>query len=84
MWQRGPGEGYMAAKDDALCINPLLRCRRIDHRGSPVGFVVEDESGKVLGKGKLSRDAWGAAFLKLGGRYHKGNAVLPDIGPIPR
>lgn len=82
-WQKGPGEGYNAAKADALRINPRLRCRAIYYQrveGDPrklVGFVVEDEAGKPVGRGLLSRDAWGQAFLKLGGRYVCGVAVFP-------
>lgn len=67
-FQKGPGEGYMEAKQGTLLINPLLRCRRIMYQGrEQVGFVVEDESGKTVGRGKLSRDAWGDAFINLGG-----------------
>lgn len=83
-WQKGPGEGYHAAKNDALAINPKLRCRLISrpsYEGGPArryGFVVEDGAGKVIGKSAhQSRDAWGDAFFKLGGKYEKGIAVLP-------
>lgn len=79
MWQRGPGEGFHAAKDDALAINQKLRCRRVLYRGREiVGHVVEDAGGKTIGSGRLSRDAWGDAFFKLGGRYEKGVAILPS------
>jgi hypothetical protein len=77
MWQRGPGEGYMAAKDDALAINPKLKCRS----GKPWGiaaFWIEDETGKRIGEpGRLARDAWGNAFLALGGKYVGKKTIFP-------
>lgn len=84
-WQKGPGEGFRAAKDDALAINPKLRCRairRASYYGGPAklyGYVVEDETGKVIGKSAIqARDAWAAAFFKLGGRYRKGAPIFPQ------
>lgn len=87
-WQKGPGEGYHAAKDDALAIRKTLVCRAIyyaNHAGARrqlVGFVVEDRCDKrrprrTIGQGRLSRDAWGSAFFKLGGRYKGGRAIIP-------
>jgi hypothetical protein len=78
MWQKGPGEGFHAAKDDALAINPRLRCRAVMYGSHRIGFVVEDETGKTIGKDPYqARDAWASAFFKLGGRFEKGQAVLP-------
>lgn len=89
MWQKGPGEGFHAAKDDALAINPKLKCRairRAGYHGGPArlyGYVVEDETGKVIGKSaSQARDAWGAAFFALGGSYKFGRAVLPGRAPV--
>ena len=80
-WQKGPGIGFHAAKDDALRIDPSLKCRAVwYHNGARrerVGYVVENKNGKTIGKGLLSRDAWSNAFFALGGRFHKGNAIFP-------
>lgn len=83
-WQKGPGEGYHAAKDAALAINPRLKCRairRATYDGGPerlYGYVVEDEKGKVIGKDvKQARDAWSDAFFKLGGKFTFGEVILP-------
>ena len=83
-WQKGPGEGFHAAKDDALAIDPRLRCRAIrrsSYHGGPqhlYGYVVENHLGAVMGKSVTqARDAWAEAFFKLGGRYNGGRAVLP-------
>ena len=84
-WQKGPGEGYHAAKDDALAINPKLKCVRVCHRdGSQAGFVIEDERGRNLGTGLQARDAWNAAFFKLGGAFENGRAILPrgETAPV--
>lgn len=84
-WQKGPGEGFHAAKEDALAINPKLRCkavRRASHHGGVprlYGYIVEDETGKKIGQSVTqARDAWADAFFKLGGRYHAGRAIIPS------
>ena len=69
MWQKGPGEGYMAAKYAALAINPKLKCRAVYYKGKRAGYVVEDENGKSIGTGMISRDAWGDAYFKAGGKF---------------
>lgn len=78
-FQKGPGDGYMAAKDAALAIarqqSIKLKCRlitRVAHYGARpdrIGFVVEDKNGKTIGKGTQARDAWGDAYFKLGGTF---------------
>ncbi len=66
MFQRGPGEGYHAAKDDALAIDPSLRCTLVrDERGRTAGFIVRQADGRSIGHGTVARDAWSAAFAKL-------------------
>ncbi len=76
MWQKGPGEGFHAAKDDALALDPALKCRAVFYqnyagaRRQIVGYVVENAKGETVGKGTLSRDAWGEAVFKLNGNKH--------------
>lgn len=60
MWQRGPGEGFHAAKDDALHLDPTLRCQRSHYDGWRMYVVLRD--GKVIGSGNQARDAWAAAL----------------------
>lgn len=78
--QKGPGEGYMAAKDATLALLPAngserLCCRvvtRIAYNGAKpdrIGFIVENQDGTTIGRGKLSRDAWSNAYFKLGGKF---------------
>ena len=78
--QKGPGEGYMAAKDAALALAHAkgirLRCHAVDYRNhngartQRLGYVVEDlYEHRVFGKGTLSRDAWSDAYFKLGGKF---------------
>lgn len=69
MWQKGPGEGYMAAKDAALALNPALKCRAVYYKGKIAGYVVEDADGKTKGTGTKSRDAWAVAYGKCGGSF---------------
>lgn len=70
VFQKGPGEGYGAAKREALAIEPGLRCYRATEfvrapfyvvlRGGRIGV------GKRVGDGgKLARDAWAAAVVAL-------------------
>lgn len=68
-WQKGPGEGYMAAKSAALAINPKLKCRAVYHNGKRAGYVVEDAAGKTVATSMISRDAWGEAYYKCGGKF---------------
>lgn len=63
-FQRGPGEGYHAAKAAALRIDPSLRCRALVWDGRIDGYVVE-RGGALLGTGRIARDAWGDALSKL-------------------
>ena len=50
--QKGPGEGYNAARDDALALDPSLKCRAVyDYNGKRVGFIVEDGCKKSRGTG---------------------------------
>lgn len=63
--QKGPGEGYMAAKADVLTRHPSLRCVARYWDGRVDGYVVKDGSGGVLGTGRSAREAWNAAGAKL-------------------
>jgi hypothetical protein len=77
MLEKGPGEGYMAAKDDVLALRPGWRCRRMTHNGVTLGYQVHDERGERLpygeegtggervGFGRQPRDAWGSALHHL-------------------
>ena len=65
MWQKGPGEGYMAAKEETLAIDPTLRCERLTYNGRQEGFIIRNKDGRAIGTGKLSRDAWGDALWYL-------------------
>lgn len=56
MLQKGPEQGFNAAKQDALAINPNLRCRRV-HYGTDENFHILDGT-LIVGRGKLARDAW--------------------------
>lgn len=72
MMQKGPGEGYMAAKDEALALKPGLKCKRIMYGSSVLGYVVLDpkDADRQYGRGPVARDAWGEAVecLKTGER----------------
>lgn len=59
MFQRGPGEGYQAAKADALAIDNTLRCKRVDR-----GYAVM-RGERCLGAGRNARDAWNDALETL-------------------
>jgi len=59
MFQRGPGEGYMAAKADALAIDKTLRCKKTDR-----GYGVM-RGDRCLGAGRIARDAWNEALESL-------------------
>lgn len=76
MFQRGPGEGYHAAKDEALAINPTLRCRKLpnDH-----WFRVFDGE-KVVGRGRIARDAWSDTLSHLRGEYDVTLPPPPSTG----
>lgn len=68
MFQKGPGEGYGAAKQEALALNPALRCRRcvVPGMGSFHRVSVLTQTGpKKIGEGKLARDAWADAVSHL-------------------
>lgn len=73
-WQKGPGEGYMAAKRAALALDPSLVCRAIywtrhGQRGVCGHIVERGKGGEIVGKGRLARDAWGDAYFKVGGKF---------------
>lgn len=82
MWQKGPGEGYHAAKADALAINPKLKCRLIKLAPeSRFGFIVVDEHGTTVGKNAYqAREAWSDAYFNLGGRWVKKSSKLKQEG----
>lgn len=62
MFQNGPGEGYHAAKADALALDPTLKCRRV---GREYAVMKGD---RCLGTGRIARVAWNEALdtLKTG------------------
>ena len=65
MFEKGPGVGYMAAKDDALALDPTLRCRQHCAMGLR-GYVVW-RGEKPIASAAISRDAWSKAidFIKM-------------------
>jgi hypothetical protein len=63
-FQKGPGDGFHAAKDDALEINPRLKAKRCVEPGMGAFHRVYDGERKV-GEGKLARDAWADALRNL-------------------
>lgn len=72
MMQKGPGEGYMSAKDETLALKPGLKCRRITWGESTLGYVVLDpkDDDRQYGRGPNARDAWNEALdcVKTGTR----------------
>lgn len=66
-WQKGPGEGYMAAKKEVLAICPSAVCYRVTGWGCVTGYVVyRDKNAKTgIGSGTNARDAWNNALDKL-------------------
>lgn len=64
MFQRGPGEGYHAAKDYVLASEPGCRCRKVRDGHRVVGFIVEREN-KIIGRGRSAREAWNDAKANI-------------------
>jgi len=81
VWQKGPGEGYHAAKADALRICPTLRCHRVMFQDGRrvAGYFVEDGRGSEFTSAVLARDAWNNAFFALGGRFEGSKAIIPKL-----
>lgn len=66
MFQMGPGEGYHAAKDRALAIEPSLVCRAVFYAGKVAGYRVEWPDGRKFADGAMmARNAWNNALDKL-------------------
>jgi hypothetical protein len=65
MFQKGPGEGFGAAKDEALALDPTLRCRNVTHAVGRPYFVVVRGEKRVGEGGRIARDAWRAAVDRL-------------------
>jgi hypothetical protein len=68
-FQRGPGEGYHAAKAAVLAICPTAVCRR-RFSGSIRGYVVYRTRGGatgIAGAGS-AREAWNLALSRLDAR----------------
>lgn len=59
MFQKGPGEGYMAAKADVLRCRPQAKCHRYEH-----GYAIYVD-GKLIAGGATARHAWNNALDKL-------------------
>jgi len=59
MFQKGPGEGYMAAKADCLKIDPSLVCKKIE------GEYGVFRGDRCIGAARIARDAWGEALGTL-------------------
>jgi hypothetical protein len=79
MFQRGPGEGYSAAKQEALALNPRLRGKRCTVPGMGSFHRVYDGERKV-GEGTLARDAWANALAAM---THPSTPIVED-GVIER
>ena len=69
MFAKGPGEGYMAAKDEALALDSTLKCvrypglgYRIERGGVPLPYPDGDTGRERWGWGRSARDAWGSAL----------------------
>lgn len=63
--QKGPGEGYGAAKDEALALDPTLVCKRhVYHApgGTPLKGWVVWRGDKGIGSAAIARDAWAKAL----------------------
>ena len=56
-FQRGPGEGYMMAKDDALALDPTLRCKSL-RPYRLTGYAIVDKAGKRIAYAREARSAW--------------------------
>ena len=66
MWQKGPGEGYHAAKDETIEIDPSAKCWR--HRTARgTAYFVQIGSGRKF-SGAIARDAWWKALMHLNER----------------
>jgi hypothetical protein len=65
--QKGPGEGYGAAKAEALSLKPTLKSRAVFYGSERLGYVVEDptDDNKQWGRGPNARDAWSEALFCL-------------------
>jgi hypothetical protein len=61
---KGPQEGFHAARDGALEINPRLKCRRCVVPGLGSFHRVYDGERKI-GEGRLARDAWSDALDRI-------------------
>lgn len=59
MLQKGPGEGYHAAKYECLSIDSALTCRKVDG-----GYAVF-RGYRCIGAGRIARDAWNEALATL-------------------
>lgn len=77
MFQHGPGEGYMAAKDDVLELAPKAVCRQIGGPDGVTGYAVflNSADDHWIGTGAIARDAWGDVLHKL-----KAQPKEPDRG----
>ena len=62
-FQKGPGEGYMAAKQDFLDRVPTAYCKR-HLRGLRPLYVVY-VNGERYSSAYMSRDAWNNALSRL-------------------
>jgi hypothetical protein len=61
----GPGEGYNAAKADALALNTNLYCLRVARSHGYLFEVRDKVTRETIGSGFQSRDAWADALLKM-------------------
>ena len=65
MFQKGPGEGYGAAKQEALALDPTLKCKNASALVGEPYFVVERDGKRVGSGGRIARDAWVSALDRL-------------------
>ena len=64
MFQIGPGEGYRAAKDRSLGINPHLSCR-ISYNGGVRHFRIYDSEKDIGCAATSAREAWNKVLCRL-------------------
>lgn len=73
-FQEGPGDGYHAAKDDALAIDPTCYCRNASALVGEPFFAVHSKrlDDKRIGGGRQARDAWASALGYLENERDRG------------
>jgi len=76
MFQKGPGEGYGAAKDEVLALDPSLRCKNATAQVGQSYYVVIRKDGKRVGAGASNaRGAWLSALSALQAGFAEDHSV---------